>query len=206
LSTWLGKLLRIDVDKGDPYAVPPDNPFVNTPGARPEIWAWGLRNPWRFSFDRATGWLFCGDVGQNEYEEINLVKKGGNYGWRVMEGFHCFDPPQGCNRQGLEMPVDEYDHATGISVCGGHMYRGLRHPGLHGHYLFGDWSGKLFYLKQRPDFTWERGLIFPDGKNDNDAGAKINSFAEDESGDVYVITQRLFGPRSPTGTVYRVGW
>ncbi len=206
LTSWLGKILRIDVDRGDPYGIPEDNPFVGRQDARPEIWAYGLRNPWRFSFDRATGWLFCGDVGQNEYEEIDLIKKGGNYGWRIMEGNHCFDPASGCNMRGLELPVDEYDHDTGISICGGYMYRSLRHPGLHGHYIFGDWSGKLFYLKQQDDYSWRRGPVYTDGRQDNDIGAKINSFAEDESGDVYIITQRLFGPRSPTGSVYRLGW
>ncbi len=206
LSTWLGKLLRIDVDRGDPYAVPPDNPFMQSNGARPEIWAYGLRNPWRFSFDRATGWLFCADVGQNHYEEVDLIRRGGNYGWRIMEGNHCFDPPENCPANGLVLPIHEYDHDAGVSVCGGYMYRSLRHPALHGHYIFGDWSGKLFYLKQQEDRSWRSGPVYADGRNTNDIGSRINSFAEDADGDVYVITQKLFGPANPTGAVYRVGW
>jgi len=206
LNTLLGKILRIDVDNADPYSIPPDNPFVNHPGAKPEIWAYGLRNPWRFSFDRVTGRLFCGDVGQDQYEEINIIEKGKNYGWRIMEGNHCFNPPSGCNTTGLTPPVDEYSHKEGISICGGYMYRGMHYPSLHGYYLFGDWSGKMFYLRQQPDYSWLRGEIHVDGKNHNDIGAKINSMGEDESGDVYVITQHLFGPKSPTGSVFRIGW
>ena len=212
LNTWLGKILRIDVDPATGgtgskslYSVPADNPFVNKENIKPEIWAYGLRNPWRFSFDRVTGRLFCSDVGQNQWEETNIIEKGKNYGWRIMEGNHCYDPSSGCHTSGLTLPIDEYDHETGISVCGGYMYRGLRHPSLHGNYIFGDWSGKIFYLKQDKDLKWKRGEILMDGNNSNDIGAKINSFGEDENGDIYVITQHLFGPKSPTGSVFRIG-
>lgn len=205
LNTLLGSIIRIDVDGKKPYAIPPDNPFINQANARPEIYAYGLRNPWRFSFDRATGRMFCSDVGQNKYEETNLIEKGKNYGWRIMEGNHCYDPPQGCNTSGLTMPIDEYDHNTGISVCGGYVYRGLMFPSLQGYYLFGDWSGKLFYLKEENN-QWVRGDILVNGNTKNDIDAKLNSMGEDEKGEVYVITQKLFGPKSPTGAVYRLGF
>lgn len=205
LSTLLGSIIRIDVDRKKPYAIPPDNPFISQLNARPEIYAYGLRNPWRFSFDRATGRLFCSDVGQNKYEETNLIEKGKNYGWRIMEGNHCFDPPQGCNTSGLAMPIDEYDHSIGISVCGGFVYRGLMFPSLQGYYLFGDWSGKLFYLKEENN-QWVRGDILVNGHTKNNIDAKLNSLGEDEKGEVYVITQKLFGPKSPTGAVYRLGF
>lgn len=205
LSTLLGSIIRIDVDGKKPYAIPSDNPFIHQTDAKPEIYAYGLRNPWRFSFDRVTGRLFCSDVGQNKYEETNLIEKGKNYGWRIMEGNHCFDPPQGCNTSGLAMPIDEYDHNTGISVCGGYVYRGLMFPSLQGYYLFGDWNGKLFYLKEENN-RWIRGDILVNGNTKNDIDAKLNSMGEDEKGEVYVITQKLFGPKSPTGAVYRLGF
>ena len=134
-GTLLGAILRLDVsgasaDAG--YAIPPDNPFLGIPGARGEIWAYGLRNPWRFSFDQATGRLWAADVGQNAYEEINVVKRGGNYGWTIMEGLHCFSPRQGCDTSGLELPVAEYGRSEGCSVTGGHVYDGGDIPGLQG--------------------------------------------------------------------------
>jgi glucose/arabinose dehydrogenase len=204
LTTLLGSIIRLDVDGKKPYSIPADNPFVNHPHARPEIYAYGLRNPWRFSFDRTTGRLFCSDVGQNKFEETNLIEKGKNYGWRIMEGNHCFNPPQECNTSGMTMPIDEYDHNVGISVCGGYVYRGLLFPSLHGYYLFGDWNGKLFYLKEE-NKRWVRGDILVNGNSKNDIDARLNSFGEDENGEVYVITQKLFGPKSPTGAVYRLG-
>src|SRR5262249_48071466 len=128
LDTLLGKIIRIDVDSGPPYAIPPTNPLVNTPGARGEIWAFGLRNPWRFSFDRATGDLLIADVGQNAWEEVNFQPSasagGANYGWRRMEGFHCFNPSSNCSLPSLTQPVLEYSHALGCSVTGGFRYRG----------------------------------------------------------------------------------
>ena len=119
LDTLLGKLLRLDVNGEAPYGVPRDNPFVGRAGARGEIWAYGLRNPWRFSFDRATGRLFLADVGQNRWEEIDLLEKGGNYGWRLMEGAHCFNPETGCSTTGLILPIAEYGRELGCSVTGG---------------------------------------------------------------------------------------
>ena len=206
LNTWLGKILRIDVDSKYPYAIPVDNPFIGKSNVKPEIYAYGLRNPWRFSFDRVTGKLYCGDVGQNKWEETDIIEKGKNYGWRIMEGTHCFNPSSDCKKDGLTFPIDEYNHETGISICGGYMYRGLKFPSLHGYYIFGDWNGKLFYLKQDKNSKWNRGEIHLDDSNSNDIGAKLNSLGEDENGEVYLITQHLFGPRSPTGAVYVIGF
>ncbi|HUF18545.1 MAG TPA: PQQ-dependent sugar dehydrogenase, partial [Thermoanaerobaculia bacterium] len=131
LSTLLGKILRIDVDSESPYAIPSDNPFRETASARPEIWSYGLRNPWRFSFDRATGDMFIGDVGQNALEEINFEpagQGGANYGWRRMEGTRCFDPANNCNDGTLVLPILEYGRSDGCSVTGGYRYRGSAFP------------------------------------------------------------------------------
>ncbi len=204
LNSLLGKILRIDVDAERPYKIPPGNPFANTNDVKKEIYAYGLRNPWRFSFDRATGKLFCADVGQNKWEEIDIIEKGKNYGWRIMEGDHCFNPESGCNSDGLIGPVSEYDHGTGISVCGGYVYRGKLFPALTGNYIFGDWSGKLFYLKQDVGKNWNRGDIIVEGRKSNDTGLKINSMGMDEAGEIYLVTQQLFGPRSKTGAIYKI--
>jgi glucose/arabinose dehydrogenase len=202
LTKLLGKILRIDVDSKAPYAVPPDNPFATANAIKPEIWAYGLRNPWRFSFDRKTGMLFCADVGQNKWEEIDIIKKGKNYGWRVMEGTHCYDPGTGCNTEKLELPVAEYDHSTGISVTGGFIYRGKQIPALQGKYIFGDWKGKLFYLEEK-EGKWAFNHLSADGKI-RDIHANINSFGEDESGEIYVLTQKTTGTLLPNGTVYKI--
>ena len=144
LDTLLAKVLRIDVGgagSGTPYRVPPDNPFVTTAGARPEIWLTGLRNPWRMRFDPATGDLWIGDVGQNAWEEIDVARAGGrglDYGWNTMEGFHCFAPPDGCDRTGLTLPLAEYGHSLGCAVIGGVVVRDPRQGRLDGGYLFGD--------------------------------------------------------------------
>ncbi|HMT30394.1 MAG TPA: PQQ-dependent sugar dehydrogenase [Bacteroidia bacterium] len=204
LNTLLGKILRIDVNGKKPYEIPTDNPFVGKENCKPEIYAYGLRNPWRFSFDKATGKLFCGDVGQNKYEEINIIKKGGNYGWRVMEGYHCFNPSTNCDKSGLELPIDEYDHDTGISICGGYMYRGTSYPSLHGYYFFADWNGKLFCLKQQTDGTWKRFEPNINGSKSNKTDGKVNSMGIDDNGDIYILTQKLFGPRSPTGVMWKI--
>ncbi|HEY9259423.1 PQQ-dependent sugar dehydrogenase [Chitinophaga sp.] len=129
LNTLLGKILRINVD-GTPYKVPADNPFVNQPNARPEIWAYGLRNPWRFSFDRKSKMLFAGDVGQDKYEEVDIIIKGGNYGWRILEGFHDYNVPAGADKSQLIAPIHEYSHDLGISITGGYVYRGSAIPSL----------------------------------------------------------------------------
>lgn len=142
-ETLLGAMLRIDVDSGDPYAIPPDNPFASG-GGRPEIYAWGLRNPWRWSFDAATGDLWAGDVGQSQFEEIDLIVKGGNYGWNAREGAGAF---RGGARSGeaLIPPVAEYSHSFGCSVTGGYVYRGDRIPALAGTYVFGDYCSGRFW-------------------------------------------------------------
>lgn len=200
----LGKILRIDVNTPTGYAIPPDNPFTASNVYRHEIWATGLRNPWRFSFDRGTGRLFCADVGQQRYEEINLIEKGHNYGWRVMEGRHCYQPERGCNTERLTLPIAEYSHDEGVSVIGGYCYRGRAFPSLHGYYFFGDWTGKLWYLQQAGD-TWQRGPVHV-RKGSNEIDGKINSFGEDEAGTVYIVTQKLFGPKSPTGVIYQLSY
>ncbi len=175
-NEFLGKLLRIDVDHGAPYAIPKDNPFVSG-GGRPEIFASGLRNPWRFSFDRKTGELWAADVGQNEWEEINVVRRGGNYGWRIMEGAHCFLPRDGCASDGLIPPVAEYTHANGrCSITGGYVYRGARLPSMQGAYLYGDYcSGEIFSLVNGT----QQVLL--------DTDLQISSFGQDQEGELYVV-------------------
>jgi glucose/arabinose dehydrogenase len=181
----LGKLLRIDVDRGAPYATPKDNPFAGG-GGRPEVFAYGLRNPWRFSFDRQTGELWAADVGQHAWEEIDIVKRGGNYGWRIMEGTHCFLPREGCARDGLIPPVAEYGHDKGrCSVTGGYVYRGSRLPALHGVYLYGDFcSGEIFALSKGDPHT----LL--------STGLRIASFGQDQDGELYVVGHG--------GTIHRI--
>jgi glucose/arabinose dehydrogenase len=186
LDTLLGKILRIDVDaepaSGLAYAIPPDNPFVGRADARAEIWAFGLRNPWRISFDRATGDLWIGDVGQGRYEEIDVIPVGVgglNFGWNLMEGFHCYPSGDGCLRDGLTLPVAEYDHDFGCSVTGGVVYRGVAQPLLVGGYLFADsCSGNVWLL----DASLPEGagpvLTLGSGRN-------ISGFGEDEAGEVY---------------------
>lgn len=179
----LGKLLRIDVDsKPGQVTIPPDNPFVNTPGARPEIWAFGLRNPWRFTFDRATRDLYIADVGQDTYEEIDFQpassRGGENYGWNIMEGAHCFNASQ-CATGGLVVPVAEYTHAEGCSVSGGFVYRGTVSPGLRGIYLYGDFcSGRIWGLERQGN-QWINRLLLS-------SGFGITTFGEDEAGEIYV--------------------
>jgi glucose/arabinose dehydrogenase len=183
LGTLLGAILRLDIDGGEPYAVPPDNPFVDREGARPEIWAYGLRNPWRFSFDRDTGDLWIADVGQNVWEEINLQsgnsQGGENYGWRVMEGAHCFQPSEGCDREGLTLPVLEYDHDQGCSVTGGHRYRGGELPGLTGVYTFADCSGVVWGAREGEDGGWSSTELLS-------SGLRVSAFGEDEAGELYL--------------------
>ncbi len=182
-ASLLGKMLRIDVEAGAaPYALPPGNPYTQTTGYRGEIWALGLRNPWRFSFDRQTGDLYIGDVGQNLYEEVDFQPAsspgGENYGWRIMEGLHCYDPPS-CDPGGLTLPVGEYDHAQGCSITGGLVYRGQDYPGLQGIYFYADYcNGRIWGLKRDgPD--WQNALLFQ-------ATFKITSFGEDQAGNLYV--------------------
>ena len=184
LSTLLGTLIRIDVSTLDEtgfYAVPPDNPFVGVEGARPEIWAYGLRNPWRFSFDRETGDLWAGDVGQNKLEEIDVIRRGGNYGWNIMEGTSCFRDSS-CRREGLEPPVAEYGRQGGCSVTGGYVYRGSRIPSLAGAYVYGDFcTGNIWALRYDGSQVVEQTRIA-------DTDLQISSFAEGPDGEVYVLS------------------
>ncbi len=179
-DTLLSSVLRIDIDGDEPFAIPPDNPFVDTEGAD-EIWAYGFRNPWRFSFDRETGRLFLGDVGSFTIEEINIVEKGKNYGWKVMEGTECF-LADSCNRNGKELPIHQYFHTEeeGTSVTGGYVYRGTDLPELFGLYLFGDFaSSRIWALSESSPNVWVRKELIK-------AEFLISSFGEDEQGEIYV--------------------
>lgn len=180
----LGKMLRIDVDAARPYAVPADNPFVGQAGRRPEIWAMGLRNPWRFSWDRTANLLYTADVGQNRLEEINVVPAGQggvNYGWDVMEGSDCFEPSTGCPRTGLTVPVVEYTHADGCSVTGGYVYRGQDIPALRGHYLYADYCQSWIR-----SFRYANGAATDARSWDVEKIGSISSFGEDGRGELYV--------------------
>lgn len=195
LGALLGKMLRIDVDQGEPYAVPADNPFVGRAGARPEIWAYGLRNPWRYSFDRATGDLWIADVGQNALEEINLQPAGSrggeNYGWSITEGTACFRPRDGCDTTGLTMPVVEYGRDAGCSVTGGYVYRGNAHPTLDAGYVYADYcSGRIWTLTRTADGAWQPAALLR-------LDARISSFGEDEAGELYLTAHN-------TGVIYRL--
>jgi glucose/arabinose dehydrogenase len=184
LDTLLGKLLRIDVDSGQPYAIPPDNPWADGTGARPEIWAYGLRNPWRFSFDRATADLYIGDVGQNAYEEIDVQRAGSqggaNYGWNVMEGPACFRG-RSCDPSQFVAPVAWYEtNRFGCSVVGGYVYRGALFPRLQGTYFFGDYcSGRVWAMRETAPGQWDMAEILQTDLN-------ISSFGEDEAGELYI--------------------
>jgi len=209
LSSLLGKLLRIDVEfaysppvsdthtlflplitmsnsnaiSTSNYRIPPDNPFVENPDAREEIWALGLRNPWRFSFDRLTGDLYLGDVGQRDYEEIDFQPSsspgGENYGWSIMEASHCYEADT-CDKTGLVLPVAEYTHTLGCSVTGGNVYRGELHPELQGIYIYADYCSGLIWGLKYVDNKWQSQDLLP-------TDMMISSFGEDEAGEVYVI-------------------
>ena len=200
LETLLGTVVRIDVRGATadaPYAIPPDNPFRDREDARPEIWAYGLRNPWRMSFDRATGILWAGDAGERRREEIDVVRAGANYGWNAMEGTLCFSPREGCDRAGLALPVHEYDHDLdgGCAIVGGYVYRGEAIPALRGWYVFTDYchsriraipAGRAAAGEEpEPLFLWERG---PNA---------VVSFMEDAAGELYVVSHQ-------TARIYRV--
>jgi glucose/arabinose dehydrogenase len=192
-GTLLGAMLRLDVDAGDPYAIPRDNPFVGRPGARGEVWATGVRNPWRFSFDRGTGLLYLADVGQNRWEEVNVVEAGRaglNYGWNRMEGAHCYGT-ESCDRSGLVLPVLEYGRSEGCSVTGGHVYRGSRIPALRGHYFYAD-----FCEGWVRSFRYSGGAVADRRTWDFGDVGNILSFGEDAAGELYVLSAR--------GKVYRM--
>jgi glucose/arabinose dehydrogenase len=191
-DTLLGDLLRIDVRDRSRYTVPADNPFVGRDG-RPEIWASGLRNPWRFSFDTESGALWLGDVGQSSWEEIDLITKGGNYGWNVMEGTHCFRPAS-CGAAGLIPPVTEYPIGSSgdCSVTGGFVYRGAEIPELRGAYVYGDYcSGRIKALRLQSGRVTTQGDIAR-------AAFNISSFAQDRNGEVYVLEH------AGQGGIYRI--
>ena len=196
-TTVLGSLLRIDVDGGSPYAIPADNPFKGHPTAAQEIWAYGLRNPWRYSFDRLTGDLYIADVGQSAREEVDfqLASSAGgeNYGWNTMEGTLCFSPSSGCDTTGLVLPVLEYAHSQGCSITGGYVYRGTQLSGLTGHYFYSDFcSGWV------RSFRMENGVAV-DERDYTALFGTINSvasFGEDARGELYIV--------SLDGTVYRM--
>lgn len=188
-KTLLGAILRIDVDNGDPYAIPKDNPFASSDEGRGEVYAWGMRNPWRWSFDRNTGELWVGDVGQNDWEEIDLVTQAGNFGWNLKEGTHCYATSD-CDAPELKArlidPAAEYGHDLGCSVTGGYVYRGKDITSLQGTYIFGDFcSGRIWGLTpvgeaQDGRKNFQKSLLI-------DSDLMIASFAEDNQGEIYAI-------------------
>ena len=220
MSEWHGKILRIDVNNGDPYSVPKDNPFVGKKDVVPEIWASGLRNPWRCSFDMGgTHELFCADVGQNSFEEVNIITKGGNYGWRVKEGTHCFDflnpnkHPASCNDAGMTDPIIEYNNCNvtqdckGLSITGGYVYRGPV-TAWQGKYFFGDWSrtfakkdGRLF-VASRSGSKWSMEDVKVVNMPDFDA--YVLGFGQDGQGNVYVMASVTTGPVGAQDKIYKI--
>ncbi|XP_055030141.2 HHIP-like protein 1 [Misgurnus anguillicaudatus] len=223
-STLLGKALRIDVDNNDfgaPYSIPADNPFVGDEDAKAEVYAYGVRNMWRCSIDRGDpitgqgrGRMFCGDVGQNKYEEVDLIEKGGNYGWRAKEGFSCYDRKL-CFNSSLNdiLPIFAYPHKIGKSVTGGYIYRGCQMPNLNGLYIFGDFmSGRLMSLRENPDTgKWsykeicmgnDKTCNFP--KLINSYYKYIISFGEDEAGELYFLATGVASATSRAGVVYKI--
>ncbi len=186
LSTLLGKILRIDVDRGSPYAIPAGNPFAGTPGARGEIWSFGLRNPFRFSFDRGGGDLYIGDVGQDAREEIDFgphSRGGQNYGWNRTEGTPCFGSAN-CDRNGLTFPIAEYGHDAGCSVTGGYVYRGAAIPALQGQYFYGDFCAGFVRSLHVDGGTASGDREWPELA----PGDSITSFGQDADGEIYVVT------------------
>ena len=186
LGVWFGKILRLDVagaTSASPYRVPPDNPFVGLAGARPEIWAYGLRNPWRIHFDRLTGDLWYADVGQDSWEEVGRIHRGGNHGWNVYEGAHPFPPDRQHGPPAAHVaPIAEYSHAEGQSVTGGAVYRGKAIPELIGACLYGDWaSGRLWAVREQPGLPTQRGVLLLE------TGKQITAFAEEPSGEVLLV-------------------
>jgi len=192
-TTLLGSLLRLEVEGGvDFYRIPPDNPFAGSQDYRPEIWAYGLRNPWRFSFDRSTGDLYIADVGQNLWEEIDYQPSGSpggeNYGWNIMEGSHCYNAVS-CDSAGLVLPVFEYGHDQGCSVTGGYVYRGAMQPEMFGVYFFADYCEGTIWGMVKNGGDWKAEALV-------DTNLSIVSFGEGESGEIYVVDKN--------GGVYRI--
>ena len=224
MTTMLGKMLRIDVDNpsdGKNYGIPADNPFVGNEDVLPEIWASGLRNPWRCSFDTGDGKLMCADVQQNSFEEVNIVEKGGNYGWRAMEATHCFDytkpdeHPAACETADFTLPVMEYNNCTaqpdgckGISVTGGYVYQG-EHEAWKGKYIFGDWSqsfaqmkGQVFVGSPGDDGSWE--MSETEVTNMEGDRPYVLAFGQDAEGEVYALTSITTGPVGSLDTIYKI--
>jgi glucose/arabinose dehydrogenase len=194
-DTLLGTILRLDVDpSSSSYAIPETNPFVDNANRLDEIWAWGLRNPWRFSFDRTTGDLFIADVGQNLWEEVNFQPAsspgGENYGWNIMEGIHCF-MNETCDNTGLIMPVFEYSHQEGCSITGGYMYRGSENQDLYGNYFAADFcQGNIWRLYPDESGTWTSAMVY-------DSPYVFSSFGEDASGEIYILDHN-------GGSIYKI--
>jgi glucose/arabinose dehydrogenase len=225
-SNILGSIIRIDVDSGDPYSVPTGNPFVGLDG-KDEIFAYGFRNPFHISFDSGGNHsLFAADAGQNRWEEVDIVEKGGNYGWNIREGSHCFDPenpnsePSQCPDVGPEgaslvNPVIEYKNANaeegvGYVVVGGTVYRGDNIPSLSGKYIFGDWStskgignGILFAAEETED-GWIMSQLHVDGREDGQVGSYLLGIGEDEEDELYVLVSDTLGPHGESGKIYRI--
>ena len=189
-ETLMGSVFRIDVDRtanGNNYAVPADNPFTGQAGVRPEIYAWGFRNPWRMAFDRRSGHLWLSDVGQDLWEEIDIVQKGGNFGWSMREGSYPFGDQESDTQ--TVAPVWEYDHRIGKSITGGFVYRGRKLPELNGHYLYGDYvAGKLWALHyDEENERVVRNMAIPWN------GLPVLAFGEDEHGEGFVTTPAANG-------------
>jgi glucose/arabinose dehydrogenase len=184
-TSFLGKILRIDVDTGRPYGIPTGNLFPGGVDGLPEIYAYGFRNPWRLSFDKPTGRLFVADVGQGNWEEVDFVDdpatKGGNFGWRVMEGAHCYNPSAACDTSNKVLPIFEYDHSnSNVAIIGGYVYHGTAVAGLAGMYVFGDLSGKVWGLKQNMDGSWTQVNLLT-------GTFQLASFGQDTSGELYIV-------------------
>ncbi len=228
-SKLLGKILRIDVDGGEPYTIPLDNPFAYVPGARGEIWAYGLRNPFRIAFDKGgSRRLFAADVGQDLFEEVDIITRGGNYGWNIREGTHCFDtnapgqPPQNCNVLGADLslltpPILDYPHVaaadgpSGISVIGGAVYRGSAAPELKQRYIFGDFTrsfiaadGSLFAATEQAGGSWTLDELAIAGEPDGRLHRFVLGFGEDAANELYILTSDNVGPFGTTGKVFRI--
>jgi glucose/arabinose dehydrogenase len=196
-NVLLAKILRIDVNNpsgGNNYGIPPTNPYAGG-GGRPEIFCIGMRNPWRFSQDPVTGIIYIGDVGQNIWEEVDIMTNGGNYGWRIMEGFHCYNPPNGCDTTGLKKPIKEYNHSgNGCSITGGYVYRGSRVPALIGNYIYGDYcSTNIWRLKYVNGTVTEDAVVIPTALPPN----TFSSFGVDQNNELY------FCCLSTPGAIYR---
>jgi glucose/arabinose dehydrogenase len=223
-NVLLGKILRIDVDHGQPYAIPADNPFVNGGGAR-EIYAYGFRNPYRLSFDLGgSHQLFVADVGQNLFEEVDILTKGGNYGWNIREGLHCFDPnnqsspPVSCPSVGargepLLDPILEQDHSQGIAIIGGYVYRGRAVSGLAGNYFFGQWAmsftsatGRLYAATRLAagGQTWAVRELSVAGNPGGSLGHFLLGFGQDGQQELYVLVSNNSGPAGASGKVYKI--